>query len=257
LIAYTQTQSTSGTIDPLTHLADKKIFLYRGESDTTYNKGTVNTTANFFTSLMPHANILFHTTTDSPHLMPGINPYLCWWEEWGGPDNCTFDGAKAVLSWVHGDAALAGGRDNDTEALAAMLQPFDQTKYFPSNGFSGYLADEGKIFIPKSCVAVGSASGSAGRAGNAGSAGVVGGGEEGVIQCKLHFFFHGCDVTDSYDVFTNYTGLVSFAHHNHLPSNQPHRLVMHRAGTSLSTAAASARGMMEPLFQLQLRLLEE
>lgn len=110
LVAYAQNQSEHGTIDPLPHLANKRVFLYRGKSDTTYNKGAVNTTANFFRQLMPKDNVKFHTTTDSPHLMPGIDPYLCWWQEWGGPDNCTFDGAKAVLSWVHGDAALAAGK---------------------------------------------------------------------------------------------------------------------------------------------------
>ena len=64
-------------------------ILVGGKSDTTYNKGSVNTTANFFLELVPDSNVYFETKIDSPHLVPGIDPYLCWWEEWGGPDNCT------------------------------------------------------------------------------------------------------------------------------------------------------------------------
>lgn len=64
-------------------------ILVGGKSDTTYNKGSVNTTANFFLELVPDSNVYFETKIVSPHLVPGIDPYLCWWEEWGGPDNCT------------------------------------------------------------------------------------------------------------------------------------------------------------------------
>ena len=73
--------------------------------------------------------------------MPGIDPYLCWWEEWGGPDNCTYDGAGEALKWIYGAAALAGGRDNNTGALAKQLQTFDQKQFFADKD-GGYLAHE-------------------------------------------------------------------------------------------------------------------
>ena len=55
------------------------------QSDTTYNKGSVNSTSNFFKAFMPVDSVFFETRVDSPHLVPGIDPYLCWWEEWAGP----------------------------------------------------------------------------------------------------------------------------------------------------------------------------
>eukprot|EP00729_Bicosta_minor_P029343 gene29343-21797_t len=52
LVDYFKNQSAAGTIDDLATLKnDKKIYLYRGKSDTTYNKGSVNTTATFFREL--------------------------------------------------------------------------------------------------------------------------------------------------------------------------------------------------------------
>ena len=48
--------------------------------------------------------------------------YLCWWEEWAGPDNCTFDGAAEVFKWVYGPESLAGGRNNNT-AVSRAIQP--------------------------------------------------------------------------------------------------------------------------------------
>lgn len=71
-----------------------------------------------------------------------------------------------------------------------MLQPFDQTQFYPKGGFSGYMAAEGRIFIPRSCIAM--------------------------QKCKLHFFFHGCDVTDTYDIFTNYSGYNEWAFLNNI-----------------------------------------
>lgn len=73
-------------IDDLKTLSTRRAFLYRGKSDTTYKKGSVNVTADFFRLLMEPGAVYFEEAIDSPHLVPGIDPYLCWWEEWGGPD---------------------------------------------------------------------------------------------------------------------------------------------------------------------------
>ena len=46
LTAYADKQAAAG--DGVEHLAKKRVYLYRGLEDTTYNKGSVNSTANFF-----------------------------------------------------------------------------------------------------------------------------------------------------------------------------------------------------------------
>ena len=48
------------------------VFLYRGTRDTTYNKGTVNATRNFFQQWgIPADNIHFTSNVESGHLVPG------------------------------------------------------------------------------------------------------------------------------------------------------------------------------------------
>lgn len=102
--------------------------------------------------------------------------------------SCTYDGAGKALEWIYGSDVLVGGRDNNTEALFSLLKPFNQRPYLPSHP-SSYLADEGRIFVPPTCIAKGS-------------------------NCKLHIFLHGCGVTYSYDVFTKYSGFNEWAVRN-------------------------------------------
>lgn len=67
-------QAASGSIDPLHYLQapSQRVYLYRGTHDTTYNKGSVNGTANFYRNLMDPATIntqlYFETRIDSGHL---------------------------------------------------------------------------------------------------------------------------------------------------------------------------------------------
>jgi len=190
LVAYARTQEANGAIDALDTLAHRRVFLYRGKSDSTYKAGSVNATANFFRAFVPETSIRFERSVDSEHLVPGIDPYLCWWEEWSGPDNCTFDGARAALEWIYGPDALALGRDNDTETLAGQLRPFDQRPYFPGDGRDPLLDEEGLLFVPRSC--------------------------ETERGCRLHVFLHGCGVSPTYPVFTKYAGFNEWAVKNRI-----------------------------------------
>jgi hypothetical protein len=67
-------QAASGAIDPLHYLQDpsQRVYLYRGTHDTTYNKGAVNGTANFYRALMNPGTVstqlYFETDIDSGHL---------------------------------------------------------------------------------------------------------------------------------------------------------------------------------------------
>ena len=198
LVEYAKRQAAAGTVAPLDTLATRRVFLYRGTRDHTYNKGAVQATAEFFLAFLPAKSVHFEKEVQSAHLVPTIDKYLCWWEEWQGPDNCTFDGAGHVLRWVHGEQALDGGRENNTapETLySKYMRDFDQTLYFPgassntSGGSSTLMASSGKVFVPPACVEPGA-------------------------SCRAHFFFHGCDVVDTFDVFSEYSGFNEWAMQN-------------------------------------------
>lgn len=97
---------------------------------------------------------------------------------------------------------MAGGRNNDTDSLAKQLQTFDQKQFFAGKN-GGYLAHEAEIFIPKECLV---AEDLEGRPSPSSSLAVP--------PCKLHLFFHGCGVTPSYPVFSQYAGFNEWAANN-------------------------------------------
>ena len=197
LVARARAEAANGTIDPIEQLRSRRVLLYRGLEDATYHKGSVQGTANFFGNFTPHTTFVTHV--HSGHLLPAIEPYLCFWQEWAGPDNCTYDGAGAALRWIHGEDALAGGRDDDTERLARALRSFDQRPFFPNwdpkleslpVDADPLLDDYGLVYIPTMCVG--------GRR--------HGDGEDGAgdFPCAVHMFLHGCGVDDSWYNRTNF-----------------------------------------------------
>ena len=194
LIAYAQAQDAARTIAPLSTLKKRKFFLYRGTEDATYRKGAVRAAAKVYASLASSSSLVkFVDTIDSTHLLPGVDPHLCWWEEMSGPDNCTFDGAGEALSWIHGPQRLAQPRRNDTVALNAVdLYSFDQRPFFAAvtDGRDPLFADTGRVFVPKACA------------------------KEGA-RCDVAIFLHGCGVSFSYDTFTRYAGFNEWAANNH------------------------------------------
>ena len=53
LVAAARRRAASGGIDPLHHLAERRVFLFRGTRDEVYAESTVNTTFAFARQLMP------------------------------------------------------------------------------------------------------------------------------------------------------------------------------------------------------------
>jgi poly(3-hydroxybutyrate) depolymerase len=174
LVTKARERATASTIDSLADLASRRVFLYRGLNDTTYNGGSVRATTDFVRAFLPDSAVQFEESIQSEHLLPGINPHLCSWEEWAGPDNCTYDGAYHVLSWIHGASRLAGGRSKiDSAALwSAHGRTWDQRPFWDASRDAG-LAESGALFVPPDCHPDGH-------------------------TCTVHMFLHGCDVDDTW-----------------------------------------------------------
>lgn len=186
---YARQMAHDGLVASLASIEKIRTFLYRGTQDTVYKNGSVDETTEVFKRLTPVSSVKFVNTVQSPHLVPGIDPYLCWFEGWSGPDNCSYDGAWEALKWIHGDEALQHGRDNRTTDLYTnFLYDFDQTPFFPP-ARDPLLADTGRVLVPEACAARNS-------------------------HCSVHVFLHGCGVTETYDVFTKFAGFNEWASKN-------------------------------------------
>ena len=66
------------------------------------------------------------------------------------------------------------------------MRDFNQSIYA---GERALMASTGKVFVPPACSKRGAA-------------------------CNVHMFFHGCDVTDTFDVFSEYGGFNEWAINN-------------------------------------------
>jgi poly(3-hydroxybutyrate) depolymerase len=154
----------SGTaIDPKANVANQKIYLFVGTSDTTVGPNPMNAVqTQYANNGVPATNLEYVKRSGTAHTFPtdfdstgnnscgtAASPYI---------SNCGYDGAKAVLSKIYG----ALNPRNNTPAASNYIE-FDQTPF--TSGNPG-MAATGWAYVPASCAAG--------------------------TQCRLHVALHGC-----------------------------------------------------------------
>lgn len=199
----------SGTsIDAKASVANQKIYLFVGSSDTTVGPNPMSAArTQYGNNGVPAANLEYVQRAGTAHTFPtdfdatGNNacsstasPYI---------SNCGYDGAKAVLTRLYG----ALNPRNDAPA-AANYREFDQAPFAAGNPG---MAASGWIYVPANC-----ATGT---------------------QCRLHVALHGCVQSSANigDKFVRNTGYTRWADTNGIvvlfPQTKPDN-------TSRSTAAS-------------------
>jgi len=181
--------SSSGAIDPKSHIADQKIFIFVGTSD--YTVGPNPTDAlqtQYLNNGVPAGSISYVKRSGAAHVLPtdfdstgnnacssSTSPYI---------SNCGYDGAGAALSHFYGTLNAR----NNAPAAANYIE-FDQSPYTAGNAG---MASTGWLYVPASCA--------------------------GGTQCKLHVVLHGCQQsTDKIgDKFVKNTGFSRWADTNNI-----------------------------------------
>jgi poly(3-hydroxybutyrate) depolymerase len=201
----------SGTaIDPLANVAGQKVFMFVGTSDTTVGPKPMNAVQTQYTSNgVPAANLSYVQRSGTAHVFPtdfaatgnnscgtSASPYIA---------NCSYDGAKAVLSQFYGTLNAR----NDAPAAANYIE-FDQTPFTAGNPG---MAATGWLYVPANC-----------------ASGAV---------CRLHVALHGCqqNVATIGDKFLKNTGYTRWADTNSIVVLFPQTKV---DNTSRSTAASGS-----------------
>jgi hypothetical protein len=176
-------------IDDKANVANQKVFLFVGSSDTTVGPNPMNALRTQYTNNgVAAANLEFVQRASTAHVFPTdfdssgnnacgstLSPYIA---------NCGYDGAKAVLTRLYGTLNAR----NNAPAAANYIE-FDQTAF--THGNPG-MAPTGWIYVPASC-----ASGA---------------------QCRLHVALHGCkqDTGSIGQQFVRNTGYTRWADTNNL-----------------------------------------
>lgn len=199
------TNSRSGvSIDNKSNLANHKVFLFSGTSDSTVGPSVMNKLRDYYTTspaLVPSANIKYVNTLNTAHTFPtdfdSTGNNAC--SSASGPfiSNCNYDAAGELLKWIYGSL---NARNNGT--LGGSFVEFNQSEFISSPNTYG-MDTTGWLYVPAAC-----ASGA---------------------QCKLHVALHGCkqayDWSGMGDKFIKNTGYNKWADTNNIIVLYPQTVV--------------------------------
>nr|WP_088958985.1 hypothetical protein [Variovorax sp. HW608] len=183
LVSTTNSWASSGTIDPVSNLANSKVYLYSGTSDNTVVQAVMNDLQTYYQSFVPTANTFYKNNIGSGHAMitddygsscsTTASPYI---------NNCGFDLAGDILQYLYG---ALNARNNGT--LSGTFTEFNQTDFVSGHG----MAATGWIYVPQSC--------------NSSS-------------CRVHVVLHGCkqNYSDIGDKYVRDTGYNRWADTNNI-----------------------------------------
>lgn len=197
--------------DAKANVANQKVFLFVGSSDTTVGPNPMNAVnTQYQNNGVTAANLQYVTQSGTAHTFPtdfaGTGDNGCGTASSPYISNCSYDGAKAALSKFYGTLNAR----NDAPA-AGNYAEFDQTAFTTNPG----MAATGWIYVPANC-----ASGAA---------------------CKLHVALHGClqNYATIGDKFVKNTGYTRWADTNAIIVLFPQTKV---DNTSRSTSASGSLG---------------
>lgn len=161
-INATNGNASQNKIDPTSHLANHKVFLFSGKNDCVVSQHVMNDLKKYYENYMADGNIIYVNTIAADHSMPTDLPAHQACTAFGSPfiSNCGFDGAKALLEQIYGPL-----NPRNTGTLSGELIEFRQSDFISGANSHG-MDESGWLYVPAKC-----------KNGEA---------------CKLHIALHGC-----------------------------------------------------------------
>ncbi len=150
-----------GRIDPLSELAQDKLYLFSSRKDDTVERGVVEGAAAFYRKAgIQESNIDFITHETAAHaFLTETQGLVCGTEGEPFVNDCDYDQAGAILQRLYGPLRPAG------EAVEAHFISFDQAPFLATLPPADFDS-AGLVYIPASCRAQ--------------------------ANCPVHIAYHGC-----------------------------------------------------------------
>jgi poly(3-hydroxybutyrate) depolymerase len=156
-------------IDPLSHLADDRVYVFSGTQDTIQRQPAVDATVSFLQQVgVKPQNLKYVNHLPAGHavIAPGQgndcaaneSPYISHCETGDKGQERPYDQAGALLQHIYGPLNAPAGTPS------GQIIAFDQRAYAAS---STSMADTGYLYVPRSCTEAGAG-------------------------CKVHVALHGC-----------------------------------------------------------------
>ena len=184
LAARAKELADDGAIDPIAELAQDNVYLYSGHKDDTVELDVVKAAKSLYEKLGVAPGNMTLIEGDGGHAFITTHggaacditgtPYVA---------NCGYGQAKAILAWIYGPLA------EETAAPSGKFVLFDQGAFAePGDGF----ADEGVVYVPKSC--------------------------SEQPGCRVHIALHGCEQSREAvgDTFVKDSGYAEVADTNRI-----------------------------------------
>jgi hypothetical protein len=161
LVEQADDLAEEGSIDPLTGLAEDRVYLFSGGKDPVVASSVVEAARRFYdeVGVSEQANTLV-TRPDAGHAFLTVNngnacdvtatPFLA---------DCDYDQAEAILKQIYGELQPPSQHEEGKYLI------FDQSPFVSALGHG--LSSDGVVYIPKPCA------------------------EQG--GCRLHIVLHGCE----------------------------------------------------------------
>ncbi len=184
LVAATKKAAEDQAIDPVTHLAASKAYVFSMAKDSVVGEATSTALVKYYEAFLPAAAIVHKKDVPADHgFVTDEGGAAC--ENKAAPflNNCGFDTAGALLTHLYGPL-----KPRKAGELGGKLIVFDQAAITQAAG----IGATGYAFIPASCAA--------------GAA------------CRVHVVLHGCkmNATDVGDAFAKGAGYNRWAETNDL-----------------------------------------
>jgi len=179
LITITDRNAGRGLIDGTGNLANHRIWMFSGTSDTAVPQRIMDDLFTYYRHYIRAENIFYKKDIAAEHAMP--TDYFgnsCETRDDPFINNCNYDGAGQLLQWIYGNL-----NPKNTGQLGGAFVNFGQSEFIDQPNDHD-MASDGWLFVPANC-------------GNR-------------QACKLHVVFHGCKQYETYRYFAGGAGLVTF-----------------------------------------------
>ena len=179
LITITDRNAGRGLIDGTGNLANHRIWMFSGTSDTAVPQRIMDDLFTYYRHYIRGEDIFYKKDIAAEHAMP-TDYFGNSCETRNDPfiNNCNYDGAGQLLQWVYGNL-----NPKNTGQLGGAFVNFNQGEFIDQPNDHG-MASDGWLYVPANC--------GSGQA------------------CKLHVVFHGCKQYETYRYFAGGAGLITF-----------------------------------------------
>jgi len=187
LVARTDGLAASGAIDPPSHLANAKVWLFSGTQDTIVFQSVMDVLDKYYEHYVTHGRIFYQHDLAAGHGMivddrtaeacpSNAEPYI---------NDCSYDAAGLLLNQIYGPL------NPPSSQLSGTFLEYDQREFLNGDAYSHSMRDSGFVYVPQACRS---------------------------SQCRVHVAFHGCvqDYDTIGDQFYKKAGYNRWADSNNL-----------------------------------------